>query len=81
MPAPLALGREVEMAFPLDIRDQLQFGMRLNKQIEEEIRPKLAAIRETGGYIYHSDHSVPNDVSLSNYQFALDLVRKYGRFD
>ena len=38
MPAPLALGREVEMAFPLDIRDQLQFGMRLNKQIEEEIR-------------------------------------------
>ena len=51
------------------------------EDIENEIRTKLSAAGQDGGYIYHSDHSVPNDVSLSNYQFALGLVRKYGRFD
>ena len=34
-----------------------------------------------GGYIYHSDHSVPNNVSLESYQYALELVRRYGRYD
>ena len=49
-------------------------------EIEEEIRSKLAVAREHGGYIYHSDHSVPNDVSLASYRFALDLVRECGTY-
>ncbi len=46
--------------------------------IEEEIRIKFAAGMADGGYIYHSDHSVPDNVSLERYRYVLDLVQKYG---
>ena len=51
------------------------------EEIEHEISTKLAIARETGGYIYHSDHSVPNNVSLSNYRLAMSLVARYGSYD
>ena len=49
--------------------------------IEEEIRNKLTAAKQGGGYIYHSDHSVPDDVSFENYTFAIEMVKKYGSYD
>ena len=49
--------------------------------IEEEIQAKVTAAKQGGGYIYHSDHSVPNDVSFANYQFAIEMLEKYGRYD
>ena len=48
--------------------------------IEEEIRTKMAAAKRDGGYIYHSDHSVPNNVSFPRYEHVLDLVRRYGEY-
>ena len=51
------------------------------EEIEREVLPKLAAAKENGGYIYHSDHSVPNSVSFENYAYAIDLVRRYGTYD
>ncbi len=51
------------------------------EEIEEEIGTKLRAAGPSGGYIYHSDHSVPNNVSLDNYRFALDMVRRLGRYE
>jgi uroporphyrinogen decarboxylase len=50
-------------------------------EIEREIRDKVTAAKEGGGYIYHSDHSVPNSVSFENYAYAIDLVRRYGSYD
>jgi uroporphyrinogen decarboxylase len=49
--------------------------------IEEELRAKVTVAKEGGGYIYHSDHSVPNDVSFENYRFAVEMLKKYGRYD
>jgi uroporphyrinogen decarboxylase len=49
--------------------------------IEEEIRTKVTAAKEGGGYIYHSDHSVPADVSFASYCRVIELVRHYGRYD
>ena len=46
--------------------------------IETEVREKVGFAKEGGGYLYHSDHSVPNDVSLENYRFALEMLKKYG---
>ena len=46
----------------------------------EEIRTKVGLGKEGGGYIYHSDHSVPPKVSLQQYQRVLELVREYGRY-
>ena len=48
--------------------------------IEEEIKTKLPAAKEGGGYIYHSDHSVPNNVSFDQYRRVIDLVLKYGSY-
>ncbi len=46
--------------------------------IEEEIREKFKVAKVGGGYIYHSDHSVPKDVSFSQYKRVIELARKYG---
>lgn len=45
--------------------------------IEEEIRRKLLHARGRK-YIYHSDHSVPYDVSLDTYRFVIEKVKQYG---
>jgi uroporphyrinogen decarboxylase len=48
--------------------------------IEEEIRGKFAVLKENGGYIYFSDHSVPENVSFADYCRVMDLVKWYGRY-
>ncbi|MEO0249076.1 MAG: uroporphyrinogen decarboxylase family protein, partial [candidate division WOR-3 bacterium] len=52
-----------------------------DEEIEEEIRSKILPFKaDGGGYIYHSDHSVPPEVSLDRFKLVLDLVHKYGSF-
>jgi uroporphyrinogen decarboxylase len=48
--------------------------------IEEEIRTKFAAGMATKGYLYHSDHSVPPQVSWRTYQAVIRMVDRYGRY-
>lgn len=43
--------------------------------IEEEIASKIPVARAGGGYIYHSDHSVPHTVSYEEYRRTLALVQ------
>lgn len=50
------------------------------KPLEEEIRRKFAVAMKDGAYIYHSDHSVPDNVSFANYCRAMEMVEKYGRY-
>jgi len=49
-------------------------------RIEAEIADKFAAAKPGGGYVYHSDHSVPTQVSLEQYQRVMHLVREHGRY-
>jgi len=49
-------------------------------ELEEEVRSKLEVAMVDGGYIYHSDHSVPSSVSLSNYQYLMSLLDRYGHY-
>jgi len=46
--------------------------------IEAEIREKLSLGRQQGGYIYHSDHSIPPEVSLGRFQQVIRWVRECG---
>lgn len=48
--------------------------------IKEEIGSKFAVAKQGGGYIYHSDHSVPNNVSFGQYRNVMELVREYGKY-
>jgi uroporphyrinogen decarboxylase len=49
-------------------------------RIEAEIREKFRVAMPGGGFLYHSDHSIPLDVSFRRYQFVMECVRKYGRY-
>ncbi len=51
------------------------------EEIAAEIEKKLTAARQGGGYIYHSDHSVPPEVSFERYQLVMNLVRRHGGVD
>ena len=48
--------------------------------IEEEIKAKIEYAKKKK-YIYHSDHSIPYNVSLDTYQFVLEKVKKYGKYN
>ena len=45
--------------------------------IEREINSKLPAFDGQWNYMFHSDHSIPQTVSLENYEYALKLAREY----
>ena len=49
--------------------------------IEEEITTKFRPCMERHGYIYHSDHSVPPQVSWATYLAIIKMVEKHGRYD
>ena len=49
-------------------------------QIEEEICRVLPVMKESGGYIFSSDHSVPHSVSLKDFQRIVELVKKLGSY-
>lgn len=42
--------------------------------IESELRRKIPMARN-GGYVFHSDHSCPPDVTLERYQWILNTAR------
>lgn len=48
--------------------------------IEREIRTKIPVAKKGGGYIYHSDHSVPDNVSFEQYRRVMELVAECGAF-
>ena len=50
------------------------------KVIEREISTKIPVAKKGGGYIYHSDHSVPDNVSFQQYEHVMALVAQHGAF-
>ncbi|HOX39900.1 MAG TPA: uroporphyrinogen decarboxylase family protein [Candidatus Brocadiia bacterium] len=51
-----------------------------DEEMRREIGEKIAAAKIGGGYIYHSDHSVPDNVSFESYRKVMELVDKYGAY-
>ncbi len=49
-------------------------------KIEAEIKRVFDTAKPGGGYLYHSDHSIPKDVSFERYRFIMDCVRRYGEY-
>jgi uroporphyrinogen decarboxylase len=44
------------------------------------IEEMLPLLKENGGYIFSSDHSIPNTVSLENYRAIVEAVKKFGAY-
>jgi uroporphyrinogen decarboxylase len=49
--------------------------------IEEEVRSKVLIAKEGGGYIGHSDDSIPPTVSWDSYRWFIGCMKKYGSYD
>jgi len=76
----MALSTGYRMAFVgnMDVR---AFESNDPKILEAEIVSKLKAIRERKiPYVFFSDHSIPKNVHLKTYEYALELFRKYGTY-
>lgn len=48
--------------------------------IVEEIRRVVPVLKENGGYIFSSDHSIPNNVPLENFRAIVEEVKQAGRY-
>jgi len=71
-------GDKISFMGGIDVR---LMSMENPKPLEKEIRDKITIAKEGGGYIYHSDHSIPNNVSLEKYKRVINLIKKYGIYD
>ena len=49
-------------------------------QIVAEIEASVPTLKENGGFIFSSDHSIPNDVSLENMKLIVDTVKRVGKY-
>lgn len=48
--------------------------------IEEEMRRVIPAMKEKGGYIFASDHSIPSSVSLQDFKGIISLIKELGKY-
>lgn len=48
--------------------------------IVEEIQQLVPVLKENGGYIFSSDHSIPNSVCLENFKEIVATVKKVGAY-
>ncbi|MBN1261264.1 MAG: hypothetical protein JXB35_11365 [Anaerolineae bacterium] len=49
--------------------------------IEAEMRRVTPVLKQNGGYIFSSDHSVPSSVSLENFRHIVNLAKALGSYD
>jgi len=47
---------------------------------EREIRSKIEFAMRGGGYIAHSDHSLPDNISFDRYKRVVEWIRRYGTY-
>jgi uroporphyrinogen decarboxylase len=48
--------------------------------IEAEMRRVVPVLKQGGGYIFSSDHSVPSSVSLGNFRRIVELAKELGSY-
>jgi uroporphyrinogen decarboxylase len=49
-------------------------------EIQAEIEQVLPVMKESGGYIFSSDHSIPDSVSLQDFTDIVVLAKKLGSY-
>jgi uroporphyrinogen decarboxylase len=71
-------GRDLCFMGGVDVRT---FFAEDEAELERELLGKLrVGMSNPGGYIFHSDHSIPTQVSFQRYAKVAELVRKHGLY-
>jgi len=50
-------------------------------EMEAVVREQVPILKERGGFIFGTDHSIPNNVSAQDLKRILDVVRAVGRYE
>jgi len=50
------------------------------KEIAAEIEDVVPVMKQDGGYIFSSDHSIPSDVSLEDFKYIISKAKEYGSY-
>jgi uroporphyrinogen decarboxylase len=48
--------------------------------VSAEMERLLPVLKESGGYIFAADHSIPNDVSFGNMKAIIALAKRLGSY-
>ena len=51
------------------------------EEIKEEMARVIPTLKENGGYIFSSDHSVPSSVSLEDFKHIIEYAKKLGSYE
>jgi uroporphyrinogen decarboxylase len=70
-------GKDLAFMGGIDVRN---WALEDSGPTEDELRTKIPVAMEDGGYIFHSDHSVPDNVSFQRYERVIEIVRELGRY-
>jgi uroporphyrinogen decarboxylase len=49
-------------------------------QIEAEMRRLVPVLKKDGGFVFSSDHSVPDSVSLDDFKRIIELAKELGKY-
>ncbi len=72
-------GRDLCFMGGVDVRT---FFAEDEAEMEREIKRKLEiGMSSPGGYVFHSDHSIPTQVSFERYGRVVELVREWGVYE
>lgn len=76
------------VAFKKQYGDRMTFHGGVNavlwddkEAITEEIRRVVPVMKENGGYIFASDHSIPDSVSLENFKHIIATIKEVGSYN
>ena len=69
-------GQAMVITGGIDVR---VLGSNDREAVDRELATKIGHAKK-GKYIFHSDHSIPPDVSLDTYRFVIEKVKEYGRY-
>ena len=85
-PIEIKAGMDIH-ALKRDYGDKLLLHGGVNAQIFDQpdkvipyIEDMLPDIKKNGGYIFSSDHSIPNSVSFDTYKLIVEAVKKLGAY-
>jgi uroporphyrinogen decarboxylase len=49
--------------------------------LEEEMRRVVPVVKQNGGYVLSTDHSVPDSMSMKDFQRFVDLAKELGSYE
>lgn len=49
-------------------------------EMEAAVRENLPALMRDGGYIFGTDHTTPNNVSLKSFKRIVEVAKRVGRY-